>query len=269
MSNISDNVRNFNGSHTSNWTICLFLHQWDREFCQFLMQELSPFSAILQEKVLNSRNALHEKNSTDITTFDRKNEDTLKSQAYGSTLLLSPKCLPAASVIRSNINIHDQLMIPCAGLSLKKSLQSPVSVADTEPFANPIHMANSDKPFPLGARNVDEAMLFLPAIEHFNSSSPRQDEAQSVNLTPWEQKWRLLPESCAICLDEFQDKEKVSWSSNPRCFHVFHQECIYDWLVMNQKENQRKPMKIKREKSLLSCPCCRQSFVSSRIISDE
>jgi hypothetical protein len=207
------------------------------------MQELEPFSAILQEKVVNSRNALQESNSTYITTFDRKKEDTLKSQAYGSTLLLSPNCLPAASVIRSNINLYDPLMIPCAGLPLKKSLPSPVTVLDTELVANPIHMANREKQFPLDARNIDEARLLLPAIEHWNCPSPRQYEAQSVNLTPWQQNWRLFPESCAICLDEFQDKEKVSWSSNPRCFHVFHQECIYDWLVMNQKENQRKPMK--------------------------
>jgi hypothetical protein len=235
------------------------------------MQELTPFSAILQEKVLNSRNSLRETNSIDITTYEFKNENTLKSQAYGSTLLLSPnKCLPAALVIRSNNKFfHEPLMIPSAGVSWEKSLQSPVAVADTEPYSNPIDTANSDKSFPLGAANVHEAMLLLPAIENLDSSPPRQDEAQSVKLTVFQPKWRCLPETCAICLGEFLDKEKVSWSSNPRCFHVFHQECIFDWLVMNQKENQRKPMKRKKDKSLLSCPCCRQSFVSSRERSDD
>jgi hypothetical protein len=228
------------------------------------MQELTPFSTILQE------NSLQENNSIDITTYECKNENNLKSQAYGSTLLLSPKCLPEASVIRrNNIMFHDPLMIPCAGVSWEKSLQSPVAVADTEPYSNPIHTANSDKSFPLSAKNFDKAMLLLPVIENLDRSPPRQDEAQSVKLTVYQQKWRLLPESCAICLGEFLDKEKVSWSSNPRCFHVFHQECIFDWLVMNQKENQRKPMKRKKDKSLLSCPCCRQSFVSSRERSEE
>lgn len=45
---------------------------------------------------------------------------------------------------------------------------------------------------------------------------------------------RLVPNRCAICLDDYQVKDKVVWSSNVLCNHVFHYDCIMDWFVRNE-----------------------------------
>lgn len=45
---------------------------------------------------------------------------------------------------------------------------------------------------------------------------------------------------CTICLAEFQPKETVSWAKSKECSHVFHQDCLIQWL---EKHNE--------------CPLCR------------
>jgi hypothetical protein len=49
---------------------------------------------------------------------------------------------------------------------------------------------------------------------------------------------------CSICLEPFQVNQKVSWSSNIQCQHVFHHCCLRDWLLRKT-----------------GCPCCRQVFL--------
>jgi hypothetical protein len=49
---------------------------------------------------------------------------------------------------------------------------------------------------------------------------------------------------CDICLGEYEEDDLVCWSANPACMHVFHQECILDWL-------ERKP----------NCPNCRRGYL--------
>jgi hypothetical protein len=58
---------------------------------------------------------------------------------------------------------------------------------------------------------------------------------------------REVPIECSICLCEYTVGSDVVWSSNPQCEHVFHKNCIEQWL-MKQREG---PL----------CPCCRRDFV--------
>jgi hypothetical protein len=50
---------------------------------------------------------------------------------------------------------------------------------------------------------------------------------------------------CIICLSPFQDGEEMGQSPNSECNHLFHKECIVDWLVTNP-----------------ACPECRRNFFS-------
>ncbi|KAL3815375.1 hypothetical protein ACHAXA_010980 [Cyclostephanos tholiformis] len=72
---------------------------------------------------------------------------------------------------------------------------------------------------------------------------------------------------CAICLAEYAPAERVSWSSNPDCTHVFHADCIVEWLVSlgrTKSKNVRfstNPNEAQLLKYQLACPCCRQAFI--------
>jgi hypothetical protein len=50
---------------------------------------------------------------------------------------------------------------------------------------------------------------------------------------------------CAICLGPYHDGELVVQACNRDCHHVFHRECIAEWLAKKDE-----------------CPCCRQSFLT-------
>jgi len=92
-----------------------------------------------------------------------------------------------------------------------------------------------------------------------------------------DKKCRQVANCCAICLSAFEQDEKICWSSNPACQHVFHSDCILDWLQASGRKYLRNMRKnYSRDEHLpfwklnpierittfpMSCPCCRQVFV--------
>ena len=60
---------------------------------------------------------------------------------------------------------------------------------------------------------------------------------------------RCVPAFCAVCLSSYKPGNTIVWSSNRECSHVFHEECIQQWLFkLPQRDG---PI----------CPCCRRDFL--------
>ena len=83
---------------------------------------------------------------------------------------------------------------------------------------------------------------------------------------------RPVPIYCAVCLTRYEVSNRVCWSSNSECSHVFHEDCMLHWLVvLGRKRSRRKRFsKNPSERKLLdfdlSCPCCRQDFISRDVV---
>ncbi|KAL7536979.1 hypothetical protein ACHAWF_005614 [Thalassiosira exigua] len=83
---------------------------------------------------------------------------------------------------------------------------------------------------------------------------------------------RSVPIFCAVCLMEFGVSERVCWASNGECTHVFHEDCILQWLITLGRKRSKKQSfpRNPSEKRLLNydlaCPCCRQPFMSKKLI---
>ena len=78
---------------------------------------------------------------------------------------------------------------------------------------------------------------------------------------------RSVPIFCAICLSEYEKCDRVCWSSNAECSHVFHESCILQWLMTSGKKRSMNKYFTRHpsDEELLEnafCPCCRQDFIS-------
>ena len=91
--------------------------------------------------------------------------------------------------------------------------------------------------------------------------------ASAENATPKITE-RYVPIFCAVCLMEYELADRVCWSSNKECTHVFHEDCIVQWLVSSGRTKSKRrwfpdnPSEKKLMCYELECPCCRQEFIS-------
>jgi len=87
---------------------------------------------------------------------------------------------------------------------------------------------------------------------------------------------REVPNGCAICLSPFENEDRIAWSSNTNCAHVYHHECISDWLMASGAKHLRRQRRESERNRVVNyandpilritnfpmlCPCCRQPFV--------
>jgi hypothetical protein len=83
---------------------------------------------------------------------------------------------------------------------------------------------------------------------------------------------RAVPIFCAVCLMKYEISDRVCWSSNSECSHMFHEDCMLLWLGALGREDARRkrfPANPSERKLLdfkLTCPCCRQDFISRDLI---
>ena len=113
--------------------------------------------------------------------------------------------------------------------------------------------------FQTGSNNV--------AVEPQSRSG--QTESVTINNSTNQKqpiKKRRVPIFCAICLSEYAKYDRVCWSSNNECSHVFHESCILQWLISSGKKRSMNHQFTRHpnDKELLRnelCPCCRQDFI--------
>ena len=102
-------------------------------------------------------------------------------------------------------------------------------------------------------------------------SGEEDDDSDIESNTRSKDDRREVPIFCAVCLGEYEVGEKVCWSSNTECTHVFHHDCMKNWLEASGKrasKQQRFSENPTRRQVLnfsMECPCCRQAFVDKTV----
>ena len=119
---------------------------------------------------------------------------------------------------------------------------------------------NSDKNSTHNQREDDTSITITNSADNTNTTTA-QREASS---------------SCAICLTYYSPSDVISWSSTDCCTHVFHRDCIVEWLVQMGKIKSAfrsfSEVNPKDEELLdygLECACCRAEFISKDVLLSE
>ena len=105
----------------------------------------------------------------------------------------------------------------------------------------------------------EEEQEAVPPLRGFEKTAKTKDASEGEadgtvadkNSTPVEndceendeESKRSAGASCDICLLEYDEGDVVAWSTNKKCRHAFHIDCLVDWIA-------RKP----------TCPSCRQDY---------
>jgi hypothetical protein len=90
------------------------------------------------------------------------------------------------------------------------------AIEASHPPASPINLSPTSCDVPLGSEDCE--------------SLPREEEILA---------------GCAICLSHFKPQQLVCESNNPSCRHIFHKDCMVDWLMKLHDD----------------CPMCREVYL--------
>eukprot|EP00984_Skeletonema_dohrnii_P022950 scaffold12062_cov98-Skeletonema_dohrnii-CCMP3373.AAC.3 len=114
----------------------------------------------------------------------------------------------------------------------------------------------------------------LPSLFQTGDDDAREkQEPIAITSDPNQQRQKVdkrnVPIFCAICLSEYEICDRVCWSSNTECSHVFHEDCILQWLISSGKKRSMNESFTRHptDEKLLEhefCPCCRQDFICVR-----
>lgn len=82
---------------------------------------------------------------------------------------------------------------------------------------------------------------------------------------------REVSGGCAVCLCEYEVGDRICWASNDACPHVFHEDCLLNWLLAVGRKKQKRRRNHPEESTgdrvkdvtafPMLCPCCRQQYV--------
>jgi hypothetical protein len=123
----------------------------------------------------------------------------------------------------------------------KISISNALNIKEWVPDDPPVdESAEGDQDTPPSGEKTAEALQ--PPVPPINSSpascSMGSDDCESL---VGEEEMT----GCAICLSHFKPEQLVCESNNSACQHVFHKDCMVDWLMKHHD----------------SCPMCREVYV--------
>lgn len=86
----------------------------------------------------------------------------------------------------------------------------------------------------------------------------QEDVEVSLGVLTIPGRTKPVSNTCAICLEPYQEGEFVVWSTNNSCQHVYHENCAVDYII-NFKYRGNDYQSRPQHKSA-PCPVCRQPF---------
>ena len=93
---------------------------------------------------------------------------------------------------------------------------------------------------------------FIPSVSSQNDDTGENDKGASILIPqPGEPLTtptctNVVTEDCSICLSSFKVGDRICWSSNETCPHVYHEQCIIQWLIALLTKQKREMLRRNR-----------------------
>jgi hypothetical protein len=123
----------------------------------------------------------------------------------------------------------------------KESISNELNVREWVPDDPPVESTGGDQDTPPSGEKAVEAPD--PPAPPINSSptSCAMGSDDCGSFVAGEDEMA----GCAICLSHFEPQQLVCESNNSSCQHIFHRDCMVDWLMKHQD----------------TCPMCREVYL--------
>jgi len=89
-----------------------------------------------------------------------------------------------------------------------------------------------------------------------STTSLRLDD--QINGKPHGEK-QMISGTCVICFEQFEKDDVIVWSEDAQCNHIYHKECMVNFLASNADRTKTSPNKLDLTNN--PCPTCRSTFV--------
>jgi hypothetical protein len=100
--------------------------------------------------------------------------------------------------------------------------------------------------------NIMNSARDMYAANAIPSSSTRSSVSRSWRAAETSVR-QFQKQECSVCLSGYEENETMCWAKTDKCSHVFHEDCICEWLKDHDE-----------------CPLCREDIVNAEVtISDE
>mmetsp|Transcript_20647 Transcript_20647/g.50705 ORF Transcript_20647/g.50705 Transcript_20647/m.50705 type:complete len:407 (+) Transcript_20647:64-1284(+) len=151
---------------------------------------------------------------------------------------------------------------PAEETNLEEQQQEDQATNATDPKAKPepeantigesqgaleVQQDNDDSEKEVGENQEDDKSTVSSSATSAECDNTHDENHQGSGLLQmFSSYWRLEGEAeCCICLDKYEAGDTICASKNTECTHVYHKDCVMDWLMKNHNQ----------------CPLCRTDLL--------
>jgi len=102
----------------------------------------------------------------------------------------------------------------------------------------------------------DTTTIQMLCLDHNNNNNNNKEQQQ--------QKQEMICGTCILCFEEFVKDDVIIWSGDPSCHHIYHKECMVNYLA-NHAQCKRSKTLLVLDVTTNPCPTCRRNDFYSNV----